>query len=89
MEINPSKEGLKECFVIMHFSGNSKRHTKKYWTEHFEKRLKPLIESTNQFHAFRSEPLRQDILKQIINDLAFKPLVVADLTDGNPNVYWE
>ena len=33
--------------------------------------------------------MRQDILRQIINDLVFSHIIVADLTDSNPNVYWE
>jgi hypothetical protein len=79
----------KRCFVIMPFSTTSKIHTKEYWDCHFKHLLKPIIESCNDLEAFRSEPLRQDILRQIINDLVFSPIVVADLTDNNPNVYWE
>lgn len=73
----------------MPFSQTTKSHTKEYWDNHFENFLKPLIDSCNEVEAFRSVPLRQDILRQIINDLVFDPLVVADLTDSNPNVYWE
>lgn len=79
----------KRCFVIMPFSKTSKTHTKEYWNKHFENFLKPLIESCGNIEAFRSEPLRQDIIRQIVNDLVFSPIVVADLTDKNPNVYWE
>jgi hypothetical protein len=51
--------------------------------------LKPLIEKKGEFEAFRSEPLRGDIATQIITDLANADIVVADLTDHNPNVLWE
>jgi hypothetical protein len=79
----------KRCFVIMPFSRTSEIHTKEYWSYHFENRLKPLIESCSGLEAFRSEALRQDIVRQIVNDLVFTPVVVADLTDSNSNVYWE
>jgi hypothetical protein len=79
----------KRCFVIMPFSETTRYHTEKYWTEHYENFLKPTINSCSKIEAFRSVPLRQDILRQIINDLVFSPIVVADLTDSNPNVYWE
>ena len=79
----------KRCFVIMPFSETTEFHTEEYWNNHFEKFLKPLIDSCTEVEAFRSAPLRQDILRQIINDLVFSPIVVADLTDSNPNVYWE
>ncbi len=77
------------CFVIMPFSETIKEHTEDYWTKHFDSFLKPLIEESQELEAQRSEPLRGDILRQIITDLVICPVVVADLTDQNPNVYWE
>ena len=79
----------RRCFVIMPFSTTSKSHTKDYWDRHFEVFLKPIIESCGEIEAYRSTPLRQDIIRQIVNDLVFADIVVADLTDSNPNVYWE
>ena len=79
----------KRCFVIMPFSKTNDQHTEEYWTRHFEGYLKPLIEECSSIIAIRSEALRGDILKQIITDLMFAPVVVANLTDANPNVYWE
>lgn len=73
----------------MPFSKTSEKHTKEYWTEHFNSFLRPLIEGCSELKAHRSEPLRGDILKQIITELAICPVVVADLTDLNPNVFWE
>ncbi|MGA2460438.1 MAG: hypothetical protein ABSF82_03350 [Candidatus Bathyarchaeia archaeon] len=78
-----------KCFVIMPFSGTTIRHTAEYWTEFYEDFLKPLIEEDNAIDAHRSEALRGDILNQIIADLISSEIVVADLTDANPNVYWE
>ena len=78
-----------KCFVIMPFSKTSDMHTEEYWTKHFGEFLKPLIESSHPIIADRSSPLRGDIVRQIITDLVTAPIVVADLTDANPNVYWE
>jgi hypothetical protein len=78
-----------KCFVIMPFSKSTEIHTDEYWNDHYKDFLKPLIESSRVFKAVRSEALRGDILRQIITDLVTTPLVVADLTDANPNVYWE
>ena len=82
-------EVKQKCFVIMPFSKTSDKHTKEYWTKHYETFLKPLIEARHPLVAERSAPLRGDILRQIIADLLTAPIVVADLTDANPNVYWE
>ena len=73
----------------MPFSKTTDKHTKEYWTKHYETFIKPLIESDHPLVAERSAPLRGDILRQIITDLVTAPIVVADLTDANPNVYWE
>ena len=76
------------CFVIMPFS-KTKNHTEEFWTNHFNNFLKPLIEEIPKIFAHRSEPLRGDVLKQIITDLIISPIVIADLTDKNVNVFWE
>ena len=77
------------CFVIMPFSKTAEHRTTTYWTSHFEDFLKPLIEENPELEAYRSKPLRVDILREIITNLVVSPVVVADLTDANPNVYWE
>lgn len=77
------------CFVIMPFSKTTEEHTEEYWTSHFESFLKPLIEENPSLEARRSKPLRGDVLREIITALVVSPIVVVDLTDRNPNVYWE
>ena len=77
------------CFVIMPFSKTTDKHTKDYWTKHFKTFLKPLVEENPELEAHRSQPLRGDIIRQIITDLALCRVVIVDLTDQNPNVYWE
>jgi len=84
-----ASEVKQKCFVIMPFSKTSEKHTEEYWTKHYEKCIKLFIESGHPLIAERSSPLRGDILRQIITDLVTAPIVVADLTDANPNVYWE
>ena len=84
-----ASKSKQKCFVIMPFSKTGEKHTKEYWTKHYETFIKPLIESEHPLIAERSAPLRGDILRQIITDLVTVPIVVADLTDANPNVYWE
>lgn len=78
----------KRCFVIMPFS-RTEHHADEYWTRHFELYLKPLIEKFDELEVFRSEPLRGDISSQIITNLVNSDIVIADLTDHNPNVFWE
>jgi hypothetical protein len=77
-----------KCFVIMPFSATASR-TEEEWTRHYEKFLKPLIEECPNVEAFRSSPLRENVQEQIIKDLVFSPIVVAELTDSKPNVFWE
>jgi len=81
-------EDRKRCFVIMPFSQTTVKRTEDYWTKHFKFFLKPLIEDCS-LEAHRSKPLRGSIVKQIITDLVKSSVVVADITDANPNVYWE
>ncbi len=78
-----------KCFVIMPFSKTNENHTQEYWDKHFNEFLKPLIETNRQITAERSRPLRVDVVRQIIVDLVTAPIVVANLTDANPNVFWE
>jgi hypothetical protein len=78
-----------DCFVIMPFSQTTNEHTQDYWTRHYEKFLKPIIEENGFYEVHRSKALSGDILDQIIRSLVASQLVVADLTDANPNVYWE
>ena len=71
----------------MPFSETTTEHTEEYWTNHFEEFLKPLIEQNEQIEVFRSMALRADILRGIVTDLVRSPIVIADLTDHNPNVF--
>jgi hypothetical protein len=80
---------MKKCFVIMPFSKTAPSRIERYWTDHYNNFLKPKIDSVEGIEAERSKPLRGQILKDIITDLIFADIVVADLTDNNPNVFYE
>jgi hypothetical protein len=73
----------------MPFSKSSKRHSQKYWTNHFQNFLKPEIEKLGNIEVSRSDELRGDIVKDIIISLYESDIVIADITDNNPNVFWE
>ncbi len=88
-EVTKVETNRQTCFVIMPFSKTTDEHTEEYWTKHFDDIIKPIIEENPGLEARRSEPLRGDILRQIITDLVVSPIVVADLTDKNANVLWE
>ena len=77
------------CFVIMPFSKTTDDHSEEYWNRHFKDYLKPLIEENPKVEARQSQPLRGDIVREIVKDLITSPIVLADLTDSNANVYWE
>ncbi len=77
------------CFVIMPFSQTSAEHTEAYWTSFFDNYLKPIIDTHPRIYAFRSTARREDLLSEIIKNLVTQQIVVADLTDQNPNVFWE
>jgi hypothetical protein len=79
----------KICFVIMPFSKTNAAHTEEYWMGHFDSFLKPAIEGCTGVKAYRSKPLHTEILNEIITNLYTAPVVVADITDHNPNVFWE
>jgi hypothetical protein len=79
----------KSYFIIMPFTQTTAEHTTDYWTNHFEEFLKPTFESLKIFTVHRSAPLRGNVLSHILTDLITASVVVADLTDMNPNVFWE
>ncbi len=78
-----------KCYVIMPFSKTTYKHTEDYWNWHYNDFLKPEIERGKDICVRRSIPLHGDILSKIILDLIESDIVVADLTDFNPNVFWE
>jgi hypothetical protein len=83
------KQGnLKDCFVIMPFSMTKDGRSADYWTTFFEHFLRESL-ATCGYRARRSVPTAQNIVAGIMEDLAWADLVLAVLTDCNPNVWYE
>jgi hypothetical protein len=79
----------KKCFVIMPFSETNSLAEKK-WTEIFEHIIQPAVEDCRLGHECgRYEFRRANIIKDILQELNNAHVVIADLTDSNPNVLWE
>ncbi|MBW1796536.1 MAG: hypothetical protein JRF30_10535 [Deltaproteobacteria bacterium] len=77
----------KKCFVIIPFSRTSIFRSSKYWDRFFE-RLRNIFDELG-YDAFRSEDSPHSLTKAILQDLAMTDLVIAILTDRNPNVWYE
>ncbi|MCJ7654443.1 MAG: hypothetical protein MUO97_03940 [Dehalococcoidia bacterium] len=79
----------KKCFVIMPFSGTESCNEEK-WKEIFDHIIKPAVEDCRLgYKCERSLPERENIIKGILRALSEADVVIADLTDGNPNVFYE
>ncbi|MFA6448534.1 MAG: hypothetical protein WCX65_03615 [bacterium] len=77
----------KKCFVIMPFS-KTQNHDEDYWTKFFDKIIQPKVETYGYF-CEKSKAMPQDITDNIIYQLKTADLVIAVLTDNNPNVMYE
>jgi len=83
------KQLKKKCFVIMPFS-DTRSCTEQKWTEIFEYIIKPAVgESRLGYECERSVAERENIIKGILEGLNKANVVIADLTDNNPNVFYE
>lgn len=79
----------KKCFVIMPFS-KTKSCTEQEWTGIFKGIIKPAVEESGLgYECERSVAERQNIVKGILEALNKANVVIADLTDNNPNVFYE
>ena len=79
----------KICFVIMPFS-DTNTCTKDQWTEIFETMIKPAVDESNvHYEWFRACLDIGNIIKDILVNLNRADVVIADLTDRNPNVFYE
>ncbi|MGA2159721.1 MAG: hypothetical protein ABSG90_10940 [Dehalococcoidia bacterium] len=79
----------KKCFVIMPFS-DTDSCTENQWTDIFNNLIKPAVENADLgYKCSRSSPGRQNIIASILASLNEATVVIADLTDSNPNVYYE
>ncbi|MHB9144745.1 MAG: hypothetical protein ACYC5Y_05340 [Symbiobacteriia bacterium] len=77
------------CFVIMPFSGTTSC-TAEQWTEVFEEIISPAVrQSRLAFTCTRSQIRTGAFIKDILLELNRADVVIADLTDRNPNVFYE
>ena len=73
--------------MIMPFS-MSASCTEPEWTQVFNEVIKPAVEAAS-YSCRRSTATRGNLIKGIIQDLDGSWVVLADLTDRNPNVFYE
>jgi hypothetical protein len=85
--LEPKKE--KECFVICPI-GASGSDTRKRSDQIYKHIIKPIVEPF-KYTVLRADTIDQSglITTQIIDKLINADLVIADLTDQNPNVFYE
>jgi hypothetical protein len=79
----------RNCFVIMPFSERLSNRSKGFFDEVFESLIKPAAEAAG-FDVQTANKDGSDVIQStIINELMDAELVIADLTDHNPNVLFE
>ena len=82
-------ENKKKCFVIMPVSG-TKSCTEAECTSIFEHMIKPVVTGSRLgYECERAKPLTGAFIKDILERLNSADVVIADLTDRNPNVCYE
>jgi len=79
----------KKCFVIMPVS-TTKSCTTRQWTTIFNEMIRPAVIVTRLgFTCERSRPRTGNLIRDILNELNKADVVIADLTDTNPNIFYE
>ena len=79
----------KKCFVIMPVS-KTKSCTANEWTGIFNQMIRPAVTGSKLgFTCERSKSRTGNLIKDILNELNKADVVIADLTDTNPNVFYE
>jgi len=79
----------KNCFVIAPI-GDPKSDVRKYSDQVFKHIIKPSAESIN-YKPIRADQISEPgiITSQVIQHVVESPVVIADLTGHNPNVFYE
>jgi hypothetical protein len=83
----PSSFTNRDLFVIMPFSG-TKSCTEDQWTEIFENVFSPAAQAA-QLACSRVQIGTGSLIKSIVERLRTSYIVLADITDANPNVFYE
>jgi hypothetical protein len=84
-----SEEETPVCFVIMPFSERDDRHETGFFAEVLEKILTPAATQAGFTVKTALRPGSDVIQSTIVNELLEADLVLADLTEHNPNVLFE
>ncbi|MDB5414335.1 MAG: hypothetical protein JWR10_2670 [Rubritepida sp.] len=83
-----NKDG-KRCFVIMPFTEARSNRAAGFFEEVFDSLIKPAAEAAG-FDVLTANKDGSDVIQStIINEIMDSELVIADLTDHNPNVLFE
>lgn len=77
----------KKCFVIMPFSKTTDKHDEEYWNTFFDT-IKEVMDELG-YDCNRSEVGPYKLFTNIISNINSSNIVVAVLTDFNPNVWYE
>lgn len=85
-------------FVIMPFSETNPKHSKIYWTNFYknvclifknrDNEIKEMFQANN-IEIHKASAPQGNIVKSIIENLKYSEIVIAVLTDLNPNVFYE
>jgi hypothetical protein len=79
----------KLCYVIMPFP-KTRLRSEAEWTEVFTNVISPAVEGSGlNYECRRSEATTGNLIKAIVGSLYDANVVIADLTDRNPNVFYE
>jgi CheY-like chemotaxis protein len=79
----------RKCFVIMPFS-LTKSCTEAQWLDIFENMIKPAVEECGYgYECTRAGLSIGNIISDILDNLNKADVVIADMTDKNPNVFYE
>jgi len=78
---------MKTAFVVMPFAA-TESCTEARWTEIFVHVFKPAIEACG-YPCERAKPMMGGLLESIVEQLSQSTFVLADITDRNPNVFYE
>jgi CheY-like chemotaxis protein len=77
----------RKCFVIMPFDkkGESTRPRARL----FEEAIKPAVEKSGRYECTLSSPPAGTVEGHVVSNLVTAEVVIADITGGNPNVFYE
>jgi hypothetical protein len=81
--------GRKLCYVIMPFSSTASCSDGE-WTSVYKGVITPAVESSGLGYVCRrSSATTGNLIRDIVGDLYEANVVIADLTDQRPNVFYE